>query len=124
MMRKETRISRNIRFLINLYKEKGAIRSLLESGNVRFIRYATPGHFYSPIPDLHEIESKEKSIFGKSGRDLLPIKVNKELQIRLVKNFPNCTTIYHFQTRKLLNCVTFLIIHTLAMVTGPFCTLF
>jgi hypothetical protein len=78
---------RNVRFLINLYRNKGAIRSLLESENLAFIRFASPGHFYSPIPDLHEIDSKSRYIFDRSARNIPAIRINEDSQIQLAKSF-------------------------------------
>jgi predicted O-methyltransferase YrrM len=91
MIRLVNGISKNVKFLRNLYRNKGAIRSLLESENFRFVRSeygsAYPGHFYSPIPDLGEIRSKSRYIFDRSARDIPAIKTNEDSQSQLVKNF-------------------------------------
>ena len=42
-----------------------------------------PGHFYSPIPNLSEIESEAKAIFA--DKDLEEINLNTEKQIRLLE---------------------------------------
>jgi predicted O-methyltransferase YrrM len=81
------KILRDVRFLRKLYRNKGAIRSLLESKNLDFISFASPGHFYSPIPDLHEIDSKSRYIFDRSTRDIPAIKINEDSQIQLAKSF-------------------------------------
>jgi len=79
-------MSRNARFLGNLYRNKGTIRSLLESENLGFATCVSPGHFYSPIPDLHEINLKSSYIFDRSARNLPAIKINENSQIQLVKS--------------------------------------
>lgn len=81
------KILRNARFLKNLYKNKGAIRTLLESGNIGFIKFACPGHFYSPIPDFHEIDSKAEHIFDRSEKDVPAININEDAQVHLTKSF-------------------------------------
>ena len=78
-------VSRNIKFLRKLYVEKGATRSMLESGNVAFIKFRAPGHFYSPIPDLGDINSKAQSIFDNSIKDIPSINLNEGMQIELAK---------------------------------------
>lgn len=75
-----------------LWKEKGAVRSLLESGNIISIRFAYPGHFYSPIPDLNEIEYKSKYIFDNTTKDIPTLNVNEKSMIQLHKKF---VTYYH-----------------------------
>ena len=42
-----------------------------------------PGHFYSPIPNLSEIESEAKAIFA--DKDLEEINLNTEQQVRLLE---------------------------------------
>jgi hypothetical protein len=81
------KILRDVRFLRKLYRNKGAIRSLLESENLDFMRFASPGHFYSPIPDLREIDSKSRTIFDRSARDIPAIDINEDAQIQLAKSF-------------------------------------
>lgn len=80
-------IVRNLKVLMRLYKEKGTIRALLESGNVAFIRFSTPGHFYSPLPDLRDIESKSTIIFDNSATEIPSINLNEDMQIELAKTF-------------------------------------
>lgn len=80
-------LSRNFRFLRNLYTNKGCIRSLLESENLGFIRYASPGHFSSPIPDLHEINLKSQYLFDRSAREIPAININEDSQLQLANTF-------------------------------------
>jgi len=80
-------VLRNLRALKGLYKNKGTIRALLESGNIGFIKFASPGHFYSPIPDFHEVDSKSVRIFDRSEKNIPTININEDSQIQLAKSF-------------------------------------
>lgn len=86
-MRIMKKILRIVKFLKILYKEKTLVRSLLESRNVVFVKFWPPGHFYSPIPDLHSIDLKSTNIFDTSTKDIPSIKFNKDAQIQLAKAF-------------------------------------
>ncbi len=77
----------NFKFLRNLYRNKATIRPLVESGNLGFIRFASLGHFYSPIPDLSEIDSKQEDIFDRSAIKIPGIELNEESQLQLVESF-------------------------------------
>ncbi len=70
-----------------LYREKSTIRALFESGNFTFIKFSPPGHFYSPIPDQHSINSKSETIFNNSIRDIYSININEDMQIELTTCF-------------------------------------
>lgn len=83
---------RNLKFLLNLYRDKGAIRELLESGNVAFIRFSAPGHYYSPIPDLDDIQPKTNAVFENPPKELPGIKLNEDKQIQLARKF---SSLYH-----------------------------
>lgn len=76
-----------MKFLRYLYKHKGVFRSLLESENINFLSFARPGHYYSPIPDLHEIELKSKHIFDRTVKDVPAIDNNEDSQMRLLNEF-------------------------------------
>ena len=47
----------------------------------------TPGHYYSPIPDLDDIKKRRASIFKKDGIDLKGIDLHKEEQFALLQQF-------------------------------------
>jgi predicted O-methyltransferase YrrM len=50
--------------------------------NFRFIRFAAPGHFYSPLPDIKEIESFKNNIWYNSvNENLNGINLNGNAQI-------------------------------------------
>lgn len=76
-------------FLKHVYKERYLILDLFESGAIRFIKFSPPGHFYSPIPDIHQIEKKADSIFNCAIKDLSAIDLNSQYQLDLVTLFVN-----------------------------------
>jgi len=88
-MRILKQISRTVKFTKNLYKEKGTVLSLLESGNIPFVRFATPGHFYSPIPDLTTLKSDATVLFDTSAETIPSIDLNEDKQIQLTETFSN-----------------------------------
>ena len=45
-----------------------------------FLRWAPPGHFYSPIPLLSEIDRRHDAIFGREMRSLPGIDLNEDGQ--------------------------------------------
>ena len=48
---------------------------------------ASPGHFYSPYPDLKVVKIKEKEIFDRKPKELPGINLNEEYQLNLFKEF-------------------------------------
>jgi hypothetical protein len=55
-----------------------------------------PGHFYSPIPSLEDIKTKEKLIFDNIAREIPGIELNEEHQLKLLKCFKSIMTNNHF----------------------------
>ncbi|MFQ5447200.1 MAG: class I SAM-dependent methyltransferase [Saprospiraceae bacterium] len=49
-----------------------------------FLKHSTPGHFYSPIPDLDEIKKREAEIYD-FGRNIHGIGFNDEVQLDLLE---------------------------------------
>jgi hypothetical protein len=66
--------------------------ALRQSENYVFLKFAPPGHFYSPIPDLAEIKRDRKIIFDQSSQDLRGIRINKVGQLALGQDF---ASVYH-----------------------------
>ena len=48
-------------------------------------QWPPPGHFYSPIPSIDEIKSKEKAIFTISSKKIPAINLNGISQLKLLK---------------------------------------
>lgn len=50
-------------------------------------RFVPPGHFYSPIPSITEVQRREDSVFGNISSELLGINLYKQDQICLFEKF-------------------------------------
>jgi hypothetical protein len=48
-----------------------------------FLRFAPPGHFYSPIPRLSELDARASTVFDRSRRSLPGIALDEERQRQL-----------------------------------------
>jgi len=46
-----------------------------------------PGHFYSPIPSLAEIQRDEAQIFGSVPRDIPGVELDEAKQLELLESF-------------------------------------
>jgi len=46
-----------------------------------------PGHYYSTIPDLEDIQKRRASIFNKSEESIKSINLNKQFQFELLEEF-------------------------------------
>jgi hypothetical protein len=55
--------------------------------NSRWADEVQPGHFYSPVPDLREVRSRECSIFASFGASLPGIDLNEANQLNLLNQF-------------------------------------
>jgi len=51
-------------------------------GALPFLTWVPPGHFYSPVPDLDEIEAQAARLFGDGG-PLAGVRLNEEGQLSL-----------------------------------------
>ncbi len=49
--------------------------------------WVSPGHFYSPIPDLDQVRVKENHIWDKKPEDLKGLCLNEEEQLNLIEQF-------------------------------------
>jgi len=49
--------------------------------------WVPPGHFYSPIPSMEEIRSRESKIFNEIPRELPSIDLNEKNQLKLFDKF-------------------------------------
>jgi predicted O-methyltransferase YrrM len=58
------------------------------------LAFAPPGHFYSPIPDLAEVERKSSLLFSTAPRDLPGIDLRERRQLELLEQ---CVDFYREQ---------------------------
>ncbi len=70
---------------INPLNNKYTISSKIETDQSR--QYVPPGHYYSPIPAIDQIKTKENEIWGKIPEDIPGIDLNINGQIELFNKF-------------------------------------
>jgi len=79
-------------FLVHGYRDVSSSLTLLTSRNKRFLRFAPPGHFYSPIPDIDDINSP--AIRANGRVESIPgVRLNERGQLdraeEFAKNYPD-----------------------------------
>jgi predicted O-methyltransferase YrrM len=70
------------RYIVALEAERDQLRADL----AHWKTWMSPGHFYSPIPSLEEIRSRETELFGPPPPSLSGIDLRGEQQIALIKD--------------------------------------
>src|SRR5262249_39207887 len=70
-----------------VWRERTNIQLLFDTGNYRFIEFAPPGHFYSPIPDIKEVDAHSCIVFDRLPTKIPGIDLNTEAQITLAREF-------------------------------------
>lgn len=73
---------------------------MFRSPNFRFLKFSPPGHFYSPIPDLLDLNTRRRVIFDKSVTEIPGIELNVEDQLSLLNTFSDYYPQFPFQERK------------------------
>jgi predicted O-methyltransferase YrrM len=81
------RFLNKLKFVMRAWRERSYIRLLVESGNYQFLKFAPPGHFYSPIPDINEVQAKSRTVFDRSQTEIPGIDLNVEAQAELAREF-------------------------------------
>lgn len=69
-----------------LKEEKQYLLSSIQEKECLLKKYKTwvpPGHYYSPIPDVHEIRQRENNIFNDSFNKIDGLDLNEEEQVEL-----------------------------------------
>jgi hypothetical protein len=85
MIKKLKRLARLLYLARRNDKKLDALLQFAESPNYRFFRFAQPGHFYSPIPDIRDIERAANRIFDVQDKQLPGIDFNEHGQIALLE---------------------------------------
>jgi predicted O-methyltransferase YrrM len=76
----------------------------LELAKNPFLTTFVPGHFYSPLPDMNEILSKQEKLFDRTSRECLGIDIQEDNQLQILDrleiyynelNFPDRLTESH-----------------------------
>jgi len=65
------------------------------------LRFAPPGHFYSPIPSLEEIRKAESRIFENVPRDVLGVDLRESKQLKLLEELVPYYADMPFQPQKI-----------------------
>jgi hypothetical protein len=84
------RFARKLPGLRGLYAYIKALeseRDSLKNEVAHWKTWMSPGHFYSPIPDLNDIRAREDDIFGPHPRSLQGIELNESGQLALLERF-------------------------------------
>src|SRR5579875_453538 len=56
-------------------------------GNAMTVQFVPPGHYYSPLPSLEEIERDRARLFGPPPRELPGVDLNEQGQLDLLHSF-------------------------------------
>jgi len=70
-------------FARRVWRERTNIQLLFDTGNYQFLKFAPPGHFYSPIPDIKEVDAHSRIVFDRLQTRIPSIDLNIELQTTL-----------------------------------------
>jgi hypothetical protein len=81
------KVIKNIPGAKSLNKGFQTLKALFKSAKSPFIRFAPPGHFYSPVPGLEEIKAKEATLFNREASDIPGVRMNVETQLELLEHF-------------------------------------
>ena len=93
-------ILNKLKFIKNVWRERSIIRSILKSGNLRFLEFAPPGHFYSPIPDIKELQGKSLIAGTSVSTKISGIDLNIDEQTELAREFAKHYTDMPFPEKK------------------------
>ncbi|MBN1845665.1 MAG: class I SAM-dependent methyltransferase, partial [Sedimentisphaerales bacterium] len=61
------------------------LKSLIEYSRNPFLRSKPPGHYYSPIPDLHYVQMHRSELFARDKTSCPGIHLNVQKQLGLIK---------------------------------------
>ncbi len=82
-----SKFRQNLTFVRQLWANKRVIRDLLNSQEYIFVRDFLPGHFYSPIPNLHDALNSGPSDETAPVVAMPAINLNEPSQTRLIELF-------------------------------------
>ncbi|MCH8556565.1 MAG: class I SAM-dependent methyltransferase [Balneolia bacterium] len=61
--------------------------AIVKSANYRYLQFAPPGHFYSPLPDHDEVNKSASTLFDRTVASVPGIDLNEHLQFELCSRF-------------------------------------
>jgi hypothetical protein len=71
----------------NIFRSRRVIGKLVDSRNFVFVRDFAPGHFYSPLPDLDQLDQNASAIFNQTVKDIPGVDNNEAVQLKLTEEF-------------------------------------
>jgi hypothetical protein len=83
--KKQTTMNKAQRFSYKLKREVRHLTASFRPDGYRFLSFAPPGHYYSPIPDLKHIRAHADTIFNRQVSDLPGLNLNEQTQLALGK---------------------------------------
>jgi len=78
------------RVFMNVYQFLSSARLLLRlfrSANFLFLKFAPPGHYYSPFPDIADVCARQEGLLDRAGSDIPGIDLNEAGQLILLDEF-------------------------------------
>ena len=75
------------RFARTVWDNRWLCEALADRDNLRYIRVAPPGDFYSPLLDIREVNAQAKKLFENSICEIPGISLNQEKQFQLLQEF-------------------------------------
>jgi predicted O-methyltransferase YrrM len=83
----KSKVLRWARFARTVWDNRWLCDALADRDNLRYIRLAPPGHFYSPLLDIREVNAQAERLFEKAVRGVPGINLNQEKQFQLLQEF-------------------------------------
>src|SRR6476660_1890010 len=76
-----------IRVFRQLWRKRAVLEEMVKSENYKFLRFAAPGHFYSPIPNLNDVKANQDTLFDRSPKEIPGVDLQFDAQIKLAQQF-------------------------------------
>ena len=75
--------------LVRMLRRLPLLREVAAAGDMarRAPQFVPPGHFYSPIPAIADVQRDQARLFREAGRTLPGIALNERRQLELLADF-------------------------------------
>jgi hypothetical protein len=77
----------DIKLIKRVWRERGNIRLILNSDNYQFLKFARPGSYSSPIPDIKELRASSHIVYDRSPTGIPAIDVHIKEEVELAREF-------------------------------------
>lgn len=81
------RYRNKLQFIKRVWRERSRIQLTLNSGNYQFLKFASPGSYSSPIPDIRQIHARSHIVYDRSATEIAGIDVQVKAQTELAREF-------------------------------------